>query len=238
MSRNIAITGASSEIGLAICERLIGAADRAVLQCHYHPERLASLAEKNKNIEMIAADFTQAEELERFCRMIKETDLLINAAAVVKTDLLVQAAAKDIADMLTVNIQAVIQTCSAVIPAMVGRRTGCIVNLSSVAAQRGNRGQAVYAGSKGFVEAFTRSLAAEYGGKGVRVNAVAPGPIESGSLKGLLSYASNQVRDSIVSNRLGTPQDVAALVAFLCSDEAAFINGKIYAIDGGFCRGV
>ena len=121
---------------------------------------------------------------------------------------------------------------------MIVKRKGCIINISSIAATRGNKGQTVYAGTKGFVESFTRSLTAEYGARGIRVNCVAPGPIDAGSLKELLSYASEDVNESIVSNRLGEPGDVASIVAFLCSEEADFINGQCLHIDGGFIRGI
>ena len=140
--------------------------------------------------------------------------------------------------MINVNIYSPVKICSAVIPDMLIGRKGFIVNISSIAAQRGNRGQTVYAGTKGFVESFTRSLAAEYGPKGINVNAVAPGPIESKSLDELLAYAKDEVKNSIVSKRIGKPDDVAALVAFLCSDEASYINGKIYNVDGGFMKGI
>jgi 3-oxoacyl-[acyl-carrier protein] reductase len=81
-------------------------------------------------------------------------------------------------------------------------------------------------------------MAAEYGGRGIRVNNVAPGPIEAGSLMELLGYGKDEVKKSVVSKRLGTPQDVAAVVAFLCSDKASYINGKTISVDGAFCRGV
>jgi 3-oxoacyl-[acyl-carrier protein] reductase len=140
--------------------------------------------------------------------------------------------------MLAVNIRALIEVTRAVLLGMMMRKRGVIVNISSIAALRGNRGQSVYAGTKGFMESFTRSLAAEYGRKGIRINAVAPGPIDAGSLKDLLGYAPGEVKEAIAAGRLGTPKDVAAATAFLCSDDAAFINGRIIPVDGGFMRGI
>ncbi|MCP4154266.1 MAG: SDR family oxidoreductase, partial [bacterium] len=137
-----------------------------------------------------------------------------------------------------VNIDAFTRICAAVIPGMTARRRGCIVNISSAAATRGNRGQTVYAGTKGYMEAFTRSLAAEYGAKGIRVNCVAPGPIAAGSMTELLGYAEEEVKKSILSKNLGTPEDVAYITAFLCSPKAAFINGKTIGVDGGIMRGI
>jgi 3-oxoacyl-[acyl-carrier protein] reductase len=140
--------------------------------------------------------------------------------------------------MVQANITALVKLCRAVIPGMVVKRRGCIVNISSAAATRGNPGQAVYAGTKGFMEAFTRSLAAEYGGKGVRANCVAPGAIDAGSLRELLALAPDEVPESSALRRLGTPDEVAAVVAFLCSDDASFISGRTIGVDGGFCHGV
>jgi 3-oxoacyl-[acyl-carrier protein] reductase len=144
----------------------------------------------------------------------------------------------DIAGMIAVNIQSLVSACRAVIPAMMVKRRGIIVNVSSIAAWRGNRGQTVYGGTKGFVESFTRSLAAEFGGRGIRANCVAPGAIDAGSLKELLSYAEDKVKNSTAVNRLGTPEDVAAAVAFLCGPEASFVNGACIHVDGGFLTGV
>ena len=103
---------------------------------------------------------------------------------------------------------------------------------------RGNRGQSVYAGTKGFIESFSRSLTSEVGTRGVRVNCIAPGPIDAGSLKSLMNYASDELKSSILSKRLGTPNDVASLVKYLCSDESEFMNGQVLHLDGGFLKGV
>ncbi|MET0064700.1 MAG: SDR family oxidoreductase, partial [Candidatus Thiodiazotropha endolucinida] len=172
------------------------------------------------------------------CNDLGEIDLLINGAAVTTTGLLPNLESDQIDHMLEVNIRALVAICQAVLPGMLARRRGVIVNLSSVVAARGNRGQSVYAGSKGFVEAFTRSLAAEYGGRGVRCNAVAPGAIDAGSLKELQSYAGDKVRQATVASRLGTAADVAAAVAYLCDSDGSFVNGHCLAVDGGFNRGV
>ena len=142
--------------------------------------------------------------------MLGDVDILVNAAAFTRTDLLPNLNDNDIVRMINVNIKALIAVCRAVLPAMMVKRKGVIVNISSVAALRGNRGQSVYAGTKGFMESYTKSLAAEYGGRGIRINSIAPGAIDAGSLKELLSYAEDVVKKSIASNRLGTPEDVGS----------------------------
>jgi NAD(P)-dependent dehydrogenase (short-subunit alcohol dehydrogenase family) len=188
--------------------------------------------------QVVSVDFSRQEQVTDFCAGLGETDLLINGAAVTVTGLLPTLEPADIQRMLEVNIHALVAICQAVVPAMLVRRQGTIINLSSVAAGRGNRGQSVYAGTKGFVEAFTRALAAEYGGRGVRCNSVAPGAIDAGSMKELLDYAGDQVQQATAAGRTGTPEDVAAAVAFLCNADANFINGHCLAVDGGFSRGV
>lgn len=239
MSNSIIITGASSDIGLAICEVMIKEGDTAILQYNAHKERLITFCERSSgDCQMVGVDFNEMDSLDRFSQKHNDIDILINAAAFTKADVLPLLKDTDITRMINVNVLSTIKMCRAVIPSMVARRTGCIVNISSVAAHRGNRGQTVYAGTKGFIESFSRAMAAEYGARSIRINTVAPGPIDAGSLKELLSYGEDEVNDSIVSKRLGTPEDVAAAVAFLCSDKASFINGKTIPVDGGFCRGV
>ena len=239
MPKRIVITGASSEIGQSICKRVIKKGDEAILQCFRNKERCIHLRDVfGDSCKIVSVDFNDANELDNFCKTLNDVDILINVAAVTLTDLLVNLTDDSLNRMINVNIIATVKLCKAVIPSMVAKRSGCIVNLSSIAAQRGSQGQNVYAGTKGFIESFTRSLTAEYGQKGVRVNCVAPGPIEAGSLKELLSYARDEVVHSTVSKKLGKPEDVASAIAFLCSEEASFINGRCISVDGGFCRGV
>jgi 3-oxoacyl-[acyl-carrier protein] reductase len=237
--RNIVITGASSQIGAAIAGKVVAEGDHVILQ--YFRNQTPCLALKNQlgeNCDLVAVDFSDKGALEGFCKNLGEVDTVINAAAVTLTGLLPTLTDTVILRMIEVNIMATIMICRAVIPAMVNKRTGCIVNVSSVAATRANRGQSVYAGTKGFIESFTRAMAAEYGSRGIRINCVAPGPIDAGSLRDLLSLAPEEVKQSVASNRLGTPGDVATAVAFLCNPGASFINGQTLHVDGGFMKGV
>lgn len=239
MNRNIVITGASSAIGAAICRRIVRPGDTLLLHSFRNEVACQQLADElDAPCRVITADFADAAALETLCREAADTHILINCAAVTRTGLLAQLADADLDAMVIANITALVKLCRAVLPGMLTRRKGCIVNISSVAASKGNPGQAVYAGTKGFMESFTRCLAAEYGPKGVRANCVAPGAIEAGSLKELLALAPDEVRQSSALRRFGTADDVAATVAFLCSDDAGFITGRTIAVDGGFSRGV
>lgn len=237
--RKLVVTGASSEIGLAVCRALYREGDRLIAHYRSNGEGVARwAADAGGFVEAVRADFADQKDLTEFCGRIAETEVLINAAGVTKTGLLPEMTDADVRVMLEVNAVALVSLCRAVLPGMVARRSGCIVNISSSAARRGNPGQSVYAASKGFVEAFTRSLASEYGRRGIRINCVSPGPIEAGSMKDLLAYAGDEVKGSVALGRLGKPAEVGAAVAFLCGDGASYISGACLSVDGGQLRGV
>jgi len=239
MSRNLVVTGASCAIGEAVCRKVVRPGDRVLLHCCRNEDRCRRLAGSlDADCTVAVADFGDPGALAALCGRLGDAEILVHCAAVTRTGLLAHLDDDDLRAMVSANIHALVRICRAVVPGMVARRNGRIVNVSSVAAARGMPGQAVYAGTKGFMESFTRSLAAEYGAKGIRANCVAPGAIEAGSLKPLLALAPEEVRGSIALRKLGTPEDVAAMVAFLCSEEASFISGRTFAVDGGFARGV
>jgi len=239
MPRKIIITGASSEIGNAIARKVCRSEDTVVLHCFRHSEKCGSVkTDLGASCTVVSCDFADRKSIEEFLPHLDGTDILIHAAAVTKTELLVQLPDSDIDAMLDVNIRSTVSICRRAVQSMMMKRNGIIINITSVTATRGNRGQSVYAGTKGFIESFSRVLAAEYGSRGIRINCIAPGAIDAGSIKELLSIADDDVKKSTAAKRLGTPDDVASLAAFLCADEAAFINGKVIGVDGGFMSGV
>ncbi|MEN9353885.1 MAG: hypothetical protein RL318_1210 [Fibrobacterota bacterium] len=237
MSRKIVLTGASSEIGQAIAEALWQENDAMVLQCNRHSDALRPW-EGRTGVEIAVCDFRDSVQIDRFCHHLEDCDVLVNAAALTLTDLLPNLTDEDVEAMLMVNVTACVRLCRAAVRGMMRRRRGSIVNITSVAASRGNRGQSVYGGTKAFVEAFSRSLCAEFAPRGVRVNCVAPGAIEAGSLRDLLAQAPEELKRCTAAGRLGTPQDVARAVAWLASDASSFVNGQVLSVDGGFLQGV
>lgn len=179
-------------------------------------------------------DATEAQALiERVESELGDLDILVNNAGVTRDTLIARMSDEDWAEVLGTNLNGVFHTCRAVARKMLRRRSGAIVNLTSYVGLHGNAGQTNYAASKGGIVGLTKALAKELGNRGVRVNAVAPGYIET-ELTGVLS---EEIRELIRSNtplqRLGTPEDVAGAVRFLCSDEAAFVTGEVMLVDGG-----
>ncbi|MBU1107976.1 MAG: SDR family oxidoreductase [Candidatus Riflebacteria bacterium] len=238
--RKIVVTGASSEIGAAICRKIAQPDDEMVIHGFRHHEALEQLKTELECRETVIAsgDLADSGFLSEFVKTAKDCDILVNCAAATISAPLAQLTDDEVDLMLAVNLVAMIRLCREVVPGMLARRSGSILNISSVAASRGVRGQTVYAGTKGFIESFTRSLAAECGRKGVRVNCIAPGPIEAGSLKSLLSYTGDEVKKNVALNRLGLPAEIANVAAFLLSENASFIVGEVVHVNGGFMYGL
>jgi 3-oxoacyl-[acyl-carrier protein] reductase len=162
-----------------------------------------------------------------------DVDALINNAGVTRDTLIARMSDEDWDEVIDTNLRGAFNTCRAVSRKMLRRRAGAIVNLTSVVGLHGNPGQANYAASKAGIIGLTKALARELGTRGVRVNAVAPGYIDTE----LTNVLSEEIRGAILANtplgRLGEPDDVAAAVRFLVSDAAAFVTGEVLLVDGG-----
>ena len=161
-------------------------------------------------------------------------DVLVNNSGIARDGLLGMLADRDVGDVLATNVGGVFNVTRAVIPHLIARRAGKIITISSVAAEKGGRGQVNYAASKGALNAFTRALAVELAPRGITVNAVAPGVIDTEMSAGVRTRAGAAVTDRILLRRIGSAAEVAHAVVFLASRHADYITGQILAVDGGF----
>ena len=161
-------------------------------------------------------------------------DVLVNNAGIVRDNLLALLSDEDIRTVLDTNIGGVFNVTRAVVPHMISKRSGRIVNLSSVAGEKGGRGQSNYAASKGAINAFTRAMAVELASRKITVNCVAPGVIETEMSQQVRDLAGDEVKARILLRRYGQAQDVAHAVWFLASRFADYITGEVLHVDGGF----
>ena len=161
-------------------------------------------------------------------------DALVANAGIARDNLLGASEPGDLDALLAVNVGGVVHVCREAARSMVARRRGAIVAVSSVAAQRPGRGQSLYAASKGAVEAFARALAVELGRRNVRVNVVAPGIIATDMTAELQALAPAELTARVVMRRLGRPDEIARVIGFLCTDDASYVTGQVWHVDGGF----
>ncbi len=172
--------------------------------------------------------------VERMAARCGRIDVLVNNSGVIRDNLLALLEDDDVRTVLDTNVAGVFNVTRAVVTYMISRRTGKIINVSSVAGERGGRGQTNYAASKGAINAFTRSLAVELAPRRITVNAVAPGVIETDMSREVLEQAADEVRSRILLRRFGMPIEVAFAIMFLASRYADYITGQILHVDGGF----
>jgi 3-oxoacyl-[acyl-carrier protein] reductase len=181
----------------------------------------------------VQADVSDPDAAAKLVEEAGDLDVLVNNAGLTRDGLIARMSDDDWAEVLRTNLGGVFHTCRAAARGMMRRRSGSIVNVSSVVGLHGNPGQTNYAAAKAGIIGFTKSLARELGSRGVRANVVAPGYVETR----LTDVISEEMRALMLQNtplgRLGRPEDVAGAVRFLCSDEAAFITGEVLLVDGG-----
>jgi 3-oxoacyl-[acyl-carrier protein] reductase len=181
----------------------------------------------------VQADVSDPEEAKRLVEEAGDVDVLVNNAGVTRDGLLARMSDEDWKTVLDTNLGGTFNTSRAVIRGMMKRRSGSIVNVSSIVGVHGNPGQTNYSASKAGIIGFTKALARELGSRGVRANVVAPGYISTRLTNDLPEELQQAMLASTPLGRFGDPEDVAGAVRFLASDAAAFVTGEVLLVDGG-----
>ncbi len=232
------VTGGSRGIGAAVCAELARAGAEVVVNYTVNAEAAEGVrAAIGESAHAVRGDVSTMDGATGLVEQV-EADvgpiaILVNNAGITRDNLIMKLAEDDWRSVIDTNLGGAFFTCRAVARPMLKRRAGTIVNMSSVVGVHGNAGQTNYAASKAGLIGLTKSLAKELGGRGIRVNAVAPGYISTELTDALPEPAREAILKSTPLGRLGTTDDVARAVRFLVSDAAAFVTGHVLAVDGG-----
>jgi 3-oxoacyl-[acyl-carrier protein] reductase len=243
--KNAIVTGGSRGIGRACVVQL--AAEGANVAFIYSSNQSAAdslVAEitaqggKARALQADVRDSRRAQEIaDSLTAEWQRIDILVNSAGIVKDGLTGMMSDEQWRDVLETNLGGTFNYCRAVTQPMLMQRSGSIVNLSSTAAEFASRGQVNYAASKGGINGLTKALAKELAGRKVRVNAVAPGMIETDMSQVVRGIAGDQIKSIIPMKRIGKPAEIASVVAFLASDDASYLTGQVLRVDGGLSLG-
>lgn len=239
------VTGGSRGIGKGIVQAF--AAEGAKVAIVYRGSQQAAeelvqeVSAKGGQAKAYQCDVAQLGSVEECVKKIEADlgaiDIVVNNAGVIHDDLFVRLEPEHWNTVLATNLGGTYHFCKALAYPMMRRRSGRIINLSSVAAEHVNMGQTNYAASKGAINAFTRALALELAGRGVTVNAIAPGFIETDMSAAVRNKAGDMIKKIIPMKRIGTPEDIARVAVFLASEESAYITGQVITVDGGLSLG-
>jgi 3-oxoacyl-[acyl-carrier protein] reductase len=230
------VTGASRGIGQQIAVELAKAGARVVVNYRSRAAEADALAASLPGAIAVQADVSTSSGCERLAAAataLGDLDILVNNAGITADNLMLRMSDAQWDDVLATNAGGPFRMIRAVLPTLLKRRQGSIVNVVSVSALRGNPGQANYSASKAAVIGLTRSLALEIARRNVRVNAVAPGFVGTDMTAALTDDQRKAATEAIPMRRMGTPADIAPIVRFLCGPGAAYITGQVVAVDGG-----
>lgn len=233
------ITGASRGIGSAVARRLAWDGFRVIIN-YLHSEAAAKeLAEEINRAygagcaEIFRADVADREQVARMFASVGGVDVLVNNAGVAQQKLFTDLTEQDWDRLFDVDVKGVFHCCSCALPYMIHGKRGKIVNISSMWGQVGASCEVHYSAAKAAVIGLTKALAKEVGPSGIQVNCVAPGVIQTEMNAHLSESALDALREETPLETLGTAEDIAAAVSFLCGEESAFITGQVFGVNGG-----
>ncbi len=235
------ITGGTAGIGKECALTLAKEGFDIAINCRKAPEEYGELKQEveshNVKCFLTQGDVSKYEDAERMVKEVIEEfgkiDVLLNNAGITKDNLLMRMKKEDFEDVINVNLVGTFNITKNVVPYMMKKRYGRIINMASVVGISGNAGQANYAASKAGVIGFTKSLAKELGSRNILVNAVAPGYIKTAMTDVLSDKIKEQIKGQIPLGTLGETKDVANLVKFLASEDSSYITGQVIHVDGG-----
>jgi 3-oxoacyl-[acyl-carrier protein] reductase len=235
------VTGGSRGIGRAVCVALAQAGAHVLVNYRSNEEAanetLRLVEEAGGTGELLGFDVADPDSVDAAIKDAAKRhghlDILVNNAGISIDQLLLRVTAKDLDATWATNINGAVFCAKACIRPMIRSRWGRIINLSSVVAESGNPGQVIYSASKAALLGMTRSLAREYASRGITVNAVAPGFIETDMTADLAEEAKRGILERTPLGRIGRPEEVAAAVVFLASEEASYITGQVVRVNGG-----
>ncbi len=226
------VTGGSRGIGRAIAEELASAGASVVVGYRSGAEEAEEVASAIGG-RAVQADVSDPDDAKRLVEEAGDLDVLVNNAGLTRDGLIARMPDDDWREVIDTNLGGVFYTCRAAARGMMRKRSGSIVNISSIVGVHGNPGQTNYSAAKAGIIGFTKALARELGSRSVRANVIAPGYISTRLTDVLPDELKQAMLDNTPLGRLGDPGDVAGAVRFLASDEAAFITGEVLLVDGG-----
>ncbi|ATD54860.1 3-oxoacyl-[acyl-carrier-protein] reductase [Clostridium chauvoei] len=235
------VTGATRGIGRAIAKKYAKLGANIVINYRNSDEEAKKLEEELRELGVevlvVKADISDFEEAQNLINLAKETfgtvDILVNNAGITKDGLVMRMKEEDFDSVIEVNLKGVFNCLRAVSPIMIRQKSGKIINMSSVVGIIGNAGQINYCAAKAGVIGMTKSLAREIGGRGINVNAIAPGFIQTDMTNKLSDKNKEMILGNIPLKRLGNVEDIAEVAAFLASDASSYITGQVISVDGG-----
>ncbi len=243
MTKTAIVTGGSRGIGRATAIELSKMGMNVAVIYHGNQvkadETVAACKENGVDAIAIRCDVKKKEDVEASVENVRETfgsvDVLVNNAGITKDGLLLRMSEEDFDDVIDTNLKGCFLFSKACSGIMMKQRSGKIINIASIVGIQGNAGQANYAASKAGIIGFTKSLAKELGSRGINVNAVAPGFVETDMTDVLSDKVKEALMNLIPLKRTAKPEDIAHAIAFLASENADYITGQVLTVDGGMC---